>query len=471
MKKVICGLMTIALLFSIFAVSGIAHGDFSSTEYFTIADAQGRYEQKVWEDGAGQGWSWDTATKTLTLNGITNGSFGSYNIKESSGPITIVLADGTENQFTGSLFLNGCDYILKGNGTLVIEPATGALYDDNGEYLTDAEGHSIYGDIPNLMSWNTKITMESGKIIGKMRGVHLQGKLILNGGTLELGCGIFGGIQSNTYKAIVNGGELIVSFTDCKNLDKYTQASSAAEMYRQDPELEMHCGLQDSPAVDQNGKALQWKTTDERLMLCNEDGSPATYAVISASDCYTTTGEKAHNWAVESVETAMEKGIVPDEGVYGFVEADLTENITRSEFAALVVELYETISGQALEAGRHPFEDVIYMNQDYVISKAYAAGLINGVSETSFAPEALLTREQASTILYRVYEKLGKGGEASASLFADDDQISDWAKKPVYFMADKGILQGMGENAFAPKLNTQKQQAIVIALRMYEDLK
>nr|WP_283243556.1 S-layer homology domain-containing protein [Feifania hominis] len=65
--------------------------------------------------------------------------------------------------------------------------------------------------------------------------------------------------------------------------------------------------------------------------------------------------------------------------------------------------------------------------------------------------------------------------------FADDAQISDWAKDSVYFMAANGIMGGMDNNMFAPKNVTTKQQAegyanatreqaLLIAVRMVLNL-
>ena len=66
--------------------------------------------------------------------------------------------------------------------------------------------------------------------------------------------------------------------------------------------------------------------------------------------------------------------------------------------------------------------------------------------------------------------------------FADDNKISDWAKDSVYFMAANGIINGVGNNQFAPKntttdeeargyANATREQALIIAVRMVENLK
>ena len=478
-KKLFIAISLIFIMCVNFAFSAFAHGD-EILYMFEITDAEKRYEQKLLEDGQGDGWEWNSETLTLTLSGIKNGRFSSYHVAGLQDAITIVLKDGTVNEFAGGLFLNGCDYIIKGNGKLVMEPATNVLYDENGNYLTDENGHSVYGSAPDLMDWNSTITIEGGDITAKMRGVHLQGRLIMNGGSLKLECGIFGGLGGSTSKAIINGGELITSLPDINNLDKYTSAKSVVEFYKQDFDSPMICGLEECKATGKNGEQLIWKkTTDEegfeRLNLYDQNGNLATYAKFAPSNSYTKTGEKADEWSIGAIDSATKNGILPLETEYGFKSdtnnsADLTQNITRGQFTALVVGLYERVTEKELELGKIPFSDVRYIYENYV-RKAYNAGLINGVSDTEFNTDALLTREQASSILYRAYVKLGGDTKESDSKFNDDADISQWAKEAVYMMAEKEFLLGVGDNNFSPKTNTQIQQAIVIAMRMFDYFK
>ena len=67
------------------------------------------------------------------------------------------------------------------------------------------------------------------------------------------------------------------------------------------------------------------------------------------------------------------------------------------------------------------------------------------------------------------------------NLFADDRDISSWARDSVYFMASNGIINGVGNNRFAPRntttaeeaegyANATREQALAIAVRMVQRL-
>lgn len=105
-------------------------------------------------------------------------------------------------------------------------------------------------------------------------------------------------------------------------------------------------------------------------------------------------------WALNLVNQAIAGGLMPDH----LKGQDLREPITRLQFAALTVRLYETASGQSIEApGENPFTDT----SDPEALKAYSMGFTAGTSDSTFGPGELLTREQAAVMLTAVYRALG----------------------------------------------------------------
>lgn len=170
------------------------------------------------------------------------------------------------------------------------------------------------------------------------------------------------------------------------------------------------------------------------------------------------------DWAKEQVNRAAEIGLVPDS-----LGNDYRVSITRAQFAATAVKLYEAMSGQkAPAAGESPFIDT----SDPAVIQAQALGIVSGVGDGKFAADALVTREQAAAMLSRVYTNLGGNiPEVAGTTFDDNGEVSDWARDAVAFMADKGIVSGVGNNSFDPLGNASIEQALVIALRMFDNLK
>lgn len=170
---------------------------------------------------------------------------------------------------------------------------------------------------------------------------------------------------------------------------------------------------------------------------------------------------------------------------------DLTKSITRAEFCAVAVQLYEEMGGPRLNAASldTPFVDT----SSDAVKKAYKLGITNGTSATTFDPYTLISREQLATMLTRVYKSLNLPGwtlatDSSYKLdysgttkFADDGYISAYAKPSVYFMVKNGVIKGLTATTFAPRnvttyeqaigyANASREQALIMAVRMFQKL-
>lgn len=191
-------------------------------------------------------------------------------------------------------------------------------------------------------------------------------------------------------------------------------------------------------------------------------------------------------WANDELAYADMLNLIPEV----LVDTDLTQDITRAEFAAVCVKVYENLSGvEAIPAVNNPFEDC----NDVDVLKAYNIDAVLGTSATTFDPDLLLNREQAATMLTNVFKKVALKGWTQATAgqytldydmpapFADDAKISWWAKDSVYFMAANEIISGTGNGCFAPRnitdretaegyANATREQALLIAVRMVNNL-
>ena len=200
--------------------------------------------------------------------------------------------------------------------------------------------------------------------------------------------------------------------------------------------------------------------------------------ILALGICTTPTfaAYTASEWAKPELEKAQGYGLIPD----ALKDADLTKPITRAEFAAVAVKAYENFTGTSVTpVASNPFTDT--SNAD--VLKAYNINVVNGTSATTYGPNGILTREQAATMLTRVEKKAYIPGWTLATddsytlnftkpvSFTDDNKISNYAKQSVYFMFAKGVINGTGNNMFSPTVTASRQEAIIIAARMVDNLK
>ncbi len=207
--------------------------------------------------------------------------------------------------------------------------------------------------------------------------------------------------------------------------------------------------------------------------------------------CEWETWTESAQWSTPELEKAAENGLIPDV----LVAKDMTQPITRGEFAAVCVNLFEAMTnGRAVMSSECNFGDIASNENRNYILKAYNIGAVLGMSDSEYAPDTLLSREQLATMLTRVYKKsewpawsIAEDDKytinySGVQKFADDAEISDYAKPSVYFMVKYNVLSGIGDNKFAPKnttpaqeaegyANATREQAVVMSLRSFENLK
>ena len=114
-----------------------------------------------------------------------------------------------------------------------------------------------------------------------------------------------------------------------------------------------------------------------------------------------------------------------------------------------------------------PFEDVYFFQQMSATAWAAHHGIIKGIDETHFAPNAPITRQDLATILVRFvqYMEIDLPKNESAA-FTDEDKISDYALENVKILAASGIIKGMDDGSFAPRENVSRAQIAALLHRL-----
>ena len=90
-------------------------------------------------------------------------------------------------------------------------------------------------------------------------------------------------------------------------------------------------------------------------------------------------------------------------------------------------------------------------------------GIVGGVTEDAFAPDDNITREQMAAILARAFELK----ETSPELFADNGEISDWAHDYVYACRKAGYMTGDAANNFSPLDNASRAEVATVIYRLH----
>ena len=169
------------------------------------------------------------------------------------------------------------------------------------------------------------------------------------------------------------------------------------------------------------------------------------------------------DWAKESVLTLSASGIISGDGNGNFRPDD---SITREEFLKIVVTAFD-INGD----GEANFEDVDKdaWYSEY-INKAVSAGIINGIGDNKFGTGMYISREDMSVILYRALlsKDLINQHSSARNAFDDNEVIADYADKAVATLVKYGVINGVGDNKFAPKANSTRAMVAVMACRALE---
>ena len=92
------------------------------------------------------------------------------------------------------------------------------------------------------------------------------------------------------------------------------------------------------------------------------------------------------------------------------------------------------------------------------IAAAVEAGYVKGITDTEFAPDKTITREEACTILGRAYAKTSD----KALNFTDASGISDFATAYVALLVDMGYVNGYEDGTFLPKNEITRAEAAKI---------
>lgn len=138
---------------------------------------------------------------------------------------------------------------------------------------------------------------------------------------------------------------------------------------------------------------------------------------------------------------------------------------------AMLVTILYRLAGSPEAASANGFSDIA-SGQWYTDAVAWAAGngIVTGKSETRFAPMENITREQFATMLMRYCKFKGADTSKTISLdsFTDNASISGYAKEALAWANASGIITGRTATTIAPAGNATRGEAATMLMRFLQ---
>jgi hypothetical protein len=210
-----------------------------------------------------------------------------------------------------------------------------------------------------------------------------------------------------------------------------------------------------SPAVTAPATASSI-TTDTSPATLTDTGTLASFKDASA----------IASWAVSFFEQLIKDGIISgrDDGAL-----DPKGNVTRAEFTKMIVLAMDIKQGaEALN-----FNDVKEGSwYKEFVDRASSNGIILGISDGEFAPNANISRQDLCAIVYRaLYRENITPPVTEALNFSDTDAVGDYAKDAVALLKKLAIVSGREDGSFDPKAFATREETAKIICGVLDYLK
>ena len=150
------------------------------------------------------------------------------------------------------------------------------------------------------------------------------------------------------------------------------------------------------------------------------------------------------HWAKKYIDYLADEDVINPSATTGKYQPDA--KVTRAEFMRYINRAFHFTETASISYTDVPKNAWYY--ETVCIAQKY--GYINGVGSGKMDPTGTVTREQAATIIGRLY-KADPGNVSPSSLdFKDKAKISSWSAGYIRAAVDKGFLAGYSDGTFQP---------------------
>ena len=219
--------------------------------------------------------------------------------------------------------------------------------------------------------------------------------------------------------------------------------------------------------VDDAGK-VEWITKSSydasQKAVVFETGHFSIYGIGYKNPAPAFTDITGH-WAADNILFVASRGLLS-----GTSDTTFSPNtgMTRGMFVTALGRL-AGINPDSYKTGKFTDVKADAYYAPYV-NWAAQTGIVEGVTAITFAPDTNINREQMAVIMANYAKKLGCDlpKTLQAVTFADNAQISSWAKDAVKAMQQAGILAGKANNRFDPKGTATRAEVATVLRRFVE---
>lgn len=258
--------------------------------------------------------------------------------------------------------------------------------------------------------------------------------------------------------------------TDTVNISDFGTKTVQGELYFNDSDVNGINNVKTLNVYKYNEAAKQWEIRrsivqpDEKKIVFFTN-TFSKYTILGSTK---TFSDIAGHWAKDDIELLAAKHALNGTTDRTFEPEGI---VTRAQFAAMIVQ---AIGIQAKPEVNNSFSDLSSSDWYYqAVEAAAQAGIVNGVNDSQFAPNAAITREQITVMIMRAYtyltgEDYNSLADSAAPVFTDRNELDKWAVKAVQTAYDLGIVTGVKESVFAPASQATRAQAAVLLKRLLE---
>lgn len=386
----------------------------------------------------------------------------------------------TESPETAEIEAEGLDLVVKGMGDGTLKGYT---------YITDDV--SKLGEAYDEENKTVYTALEEAVKAPEVRGLRLVRDVTVGSGqsitipetvTLTIGDGVTLTVENGG--TLTNDGEIVVE--DGGQLDGDIDGDDEAVKHRYTVRFDANGGENVASQTVESGAEIELpQAVREGYDFLGWELNDETYA---AGEKYTVTSSVTFTAQWQESDEDGDNGDEEWENPYADVAANqwfyaavqyvsennLMNGVAENAFGpdihttrGMLVTILHRMEGEP-QAGEHSFADVAE-DEYYADAVAWAAenDIVNGYSDTVFAPEKAMSREEMAVVLYRYAQY--KGWDVSAqgdlSRYTDSESVSAWSAEAMTWAVGAKVMNGM-DGRLAPQGDALRSQTATVLMRV-----